>query len=70
MSDIVTIMTAAGSQEKVAKGKKMMMTVVIGLVIIALSYLIIKFIFDALGVKTGFRGNLFSAASSAIKDRI
>ncbi len=43
-----TIMTAAGSAEKVEKGKKIMINAVIGLVIITSAYAIVAFLFRAL----------------------
>lgn len=50
-----TIMTAAGSEEKVNSGKKKIITAVVGIIIILVSYLIIQFIFNALGVSSAFR---------------
>jgi hypothetical protein len=52
-------MTSAGSEEKVGAGKHAIITAVTGIVIILVSYIIIKFVFDALGVDPEFRGSLF-----------
>lgn len=53
------ILTSAGSEEKFGAGKKAIITACIGIVIILVSYLVIKFVFQALGVSTEFTGSLF-----------
>lgn len=49
------IMTAAGSEEKLSKGRQAITLAVTGVVIVLLSYLIVKLIFDVLGVGSTFR---------------
>ncbi len=49
------VMTSGGSSEKVSQGITVAKTAILGLVYVSVSYLVIKFIFDALGVATVFR---------------
>lgn len=44
------IMTAAGSPEKVEKGKQILVWATIGLIVIFTSYALVKFVFTSLGV--------------------
>jgi len=44
------IMTAAGSPEKVEKGKQILIWATIGLIVIFTSYALVKFVFTSLGV--------------------
>ena len=44
------IMTAAGTAEKVEKGKNILIWATIGLIIIFTSYALVKFVFTSLGV--------------------
>jgi hypothetical protein len=43
------IMTAAGNEERVTKGKKIIYWAIIGILLIALSYGITAFVFEAIG---------------------
>ncbi len=43
-------MTAAGSPEKVEKGKQILLWATIGLIVIFTSYALVKFVFTSLGV--------------------
>jgi hypothetical protein len=47
----IMLLISGGSSERVGKGKTILTNSVIGLVIILLSFLIIGFVFKALGVK-------------------
>ena len=53
------ILTSAGSEEKLGAGRQAIITAATGIVIILVSYLVIKLVFDALGVDPSFRGSLF-----------
>jgi len=44
------IMTAAGTAEKVEKGKQILVWATIGLIVIFTSYALVKFVFTSLGV--------------------
>lgn len=44
------IMTSGGNEEKLGQGQRIAKTAVIGLVIIAAAYIIVKFVFAALGI--------------------
>lgn len=46
----VELMISSGSQEKVAKGKKIIISAVIGLVIVFTSFMIIQFTMSAMGI--------------------
>lgn len=52
-----TIMTSAGNEEKVTKGKQIMTNAVIGLVIILSAFAITTFVISRLASATGFFGN-------------
>ena len=43
-------MTAAGTAEKVEKGKQILLWATIGLIVIFTSYALVKFVFTSLGV--------------------
>jgi hypothetical protein len=47
---------AMGNQEKVKKGQQILVAAVIGLIIVFSSYIVIKFLLEALGVKDSFNG--------------
>ena len=53
------ILTSAGSEEKLGAGKKAIITAATGIVIILVSYIVVKLVFDGLGVTAEFRGSLF-----------
>lgn len=53
------ILTSAGSTEKVTAGRKAIITACTGIAIILVSYIVIQFVFYALGVTDQFKGSLF-----------
>ena len=53
------IMTSTGSEEKLGQARTMLTTVITGIVIISLSYLIVQAVFKILGVASTFQGSLF-----------
>lgn len=52
------IMTAGGSDEKVAEGRKLITSGALGLAVILASFAIVRFILNALAVSTDFQGGL------------
>lgn len=58
----IVILTAGGSSERVGQGKAMITAAVVGLVIVLLSFVILKLIFLALGVNSQFvpQGQIFN----------
>jgi len=51
-----TIMTSGGNEEKITKGKKILINAVIGLIIILMSVAIVQFVINALARATGLTG--------------
>ncbi len=59
-----TFLISAGSSEKIAKAKGIIVAAVIGLLIVFASFIIIKFVLQALG-RNDFDGNIMSIKASA-----
>jgi len=54
----VMFLISAGSSDKIAQAKKIIVAAVVGLLIVFSSWLIIKFVTDSLGAKQGFTGKV------------
>lgn len=52
----IQMITSFGNPEKFKKGMQLMVGAIIGLTIVFSAYLIVKFVLDALGVTSEFRG--------------